>query len=111
MLYKFKLLKLHCHLSDESDGDEIFILMNGQKVWPVNEKYQTVKAQETILDLGFEVNKGDEIDFELWDYDLLSKNDLLGRLKIIASAHGKYVNDFIKTGDDHSRYSLEYEFG
>lgn len=110
MLYKLRLLTLHCYLPDEDDGDEIFILKDGEKIWPA-EKYKTVIDKETKLDLRFEINKGDTIEFELWDYDTFSKNDLLGKLILNASAHGKYVVDFIKTGVDTSRYGLEYELG
>ena len=111
MIYKLKLLKLYCYLPDEADGDEIYLLMNGERVWPVNEKYRTITEQETRLDLPFEINKGDSLDFELWDFDALSKNDLLGKLTIVASAHGNYKSDFVKTGADQSKYALEYEFG
>ena len=111
MIYKLRLLKLHCYLPDESDGDEIYIEMNGQKVWPIEDKYKTITEQETALNVDFEVNKGDSFEFNLWDYDILSKNDHLGKLHMVASAHGKYKIDFTKTGSDDSRYALEYELG
>jgi len=111
MIYKLKIIALKCYLPDESDGDEIFILMNGNKIWPVEDKYQTITTENTTLDLAFEINKGDILKFELWDFDQLSRNDLLGLLNIEASAHGHYLTDFVKTGTDHSKYALEWELG
>lgn len=111
MIYKLKLLNFYCYLPDEARGDEIYILLNGERIWPINEKYRTVTEQVTKLDLPFEINKGDILDIELWDYDAVSRNDLLGKITLEASAHGKYKNDFTKTGSDPSKYALEYELG
>jgi hypothetical protein len=111
MVYKLRLLKLYCYLPDESDGDEIYIILNGQRIWPKEEKYKTIVDKETALDFAMEINKGDSLELELWDYDVLSRNDLLGKLTLVASAHGKYLVDFVKTGPDKSKYGLEYELG
>lgn len=111
MKYKLTLLSLRCYLPDESDGDEIYILMNGQKVWPVKEKYLTVLEEAISLNVSFEIEKGDAFDFELWDHDFFSNNDLLGTLKVNASSHGKFTADFLKTGSDSSKYAIEYEIG
>lgn len=111
MKYKLTLLSLRCYLPDESDGDEIYILMNGDKVWPAKDKYLTVLEETTSLNVSFDIEKGDSFDFELWDHDTLSRNDLLGKLSIVANSHGKFINDFGKTGEDNSRYGLEWEIG
>lgn len=111
MKYKLVLLKLLCFLPDESDGDEIFILMDGKRIWPIDAKFKTVKAGEILLDIHIEIQKGDIIDFELWDHDTLSPNDLLGKITLKADAHGHFTNDFVKTGSDKSKYALEWEIG
>lgn len=111
MLYKLRLLNLKCYLSDESDGDEIFLKSEGKKIWPVEEKFKTINAEETKLNIEFEVEKGAKMPIELWDYDVLSANDHLGDLTIVADAHGKYEVDFHKTGKDKSKYALEFEIG
>ena len=111
MKYKLVLLNLKCYLSDESDGDEIFILMNGEKVWPMSEKYLTINQEETALNLEFQITKGDKFKIELWDFDVLSANDLLGTLNMEATSHGHFVADFHKTGSDTSKYGLEWEIG
>jgi len=98
-------------LSDESDGDEIFILMDGKKIWPTEKKFLTINDENTKIDLVIEIEKGQSFNLELWDHDTLSANDLLGKLIIEANNHGHFVTDFIKTGSDGSKYALEYEFG
>ena len=111
MKYKLRLLNLKCYLSDESDGDEIYILLNGNKVWPEKEKYLTVLEESTALDVEMEISKGDMLSFQLWDFDLLSANDLLGSIEISADRHGSYTIDFSKVGNDKSKYALEFEIG
>ena len=111
MKYKLRLLNLKCYLSDESDGDEIYILLNGNKVWPENQKYLTVLEETTALNVEIEITKGDMLSFQLWDFDVLSANDLLGSLDINADRHGSYNIDFSKEGKDKSKYALEFEIG
>ena len=111
MKYKLKLLNLKCYLSEESDGDEVYLKSNGQKIWPVDAKYSATKEESTSINLDLNIQKGDTMDIELWDYDLLSANDHLGSLTIHAEAHGHYTNDFIKRGKDQSKYGLEWEVG
>ena len=109
MRYKLTLLSLKCYLSDEDDGDEIFIKMDGEKIWPDPEKYMTIVDEDTPIDLEFIISKGDSFDLELWDYDLLSANDLLGKISIQATSHGHFLTDFHKTASDESKYALEWE--
>jgi len=111
MQYKLKILNLKCYLSDESDGDEIYIISNNEKIWPVDSNFETVTAETTSLNLEYNIEKGDEMRIELWDYDTFSANDHLGEITIEATAHGHFVNEFSKKGKDKSRYALEWEIG
>lgn len=111
MEYKLRLLNLKCYLSDEADGDEVYLKSNGHKIWPVAEKYIVPKEESISVNLELNIQKGDSMDIEIWDYDLLSANDHLGSLTIHAEAHGHYVNDFVKRGVDQSKYGLEWELG
>lgn len=111
MQYKLKILNLKCYLSDESDGDEIYIISNNEKIWPVDSNFETVTAETTSLNLEYNIEKGDEMRIELWDYDTFSANDHLGEIVIKAEAHGHFVNEFSKKGKDKSRYALEWEIG
>ena len=111
MQYKIKLLNLKCYLSDEADGDEVYLKANGQRIWPVDGKYIVPKEENVPINLQLNIQKGDSMEIEIWDYDLLSTNDHLGSLTIHAEAHGQYENDFVKRGNDQSKYALEWEIG
>ncbi|MEN8248462.1 MAG: hypothetical protein ABFS32_05985 [Bacteroidota bacterium] len=111
MQYKLRLLNLKCYLSDESDGDEIFLKSEGKRIWPTDKKYKTITEEITPLKLEFDVEKGAKMPIDIWDYDVLSANDHLGSLTITADAHGQYEVDFRKTGKDKSKYALEFEIG
>jgi len=111
MQYKLRILNLKCYLADESDGDEIYLLTNGKKIWPTDAKYKNISVETTSLKLDFSIEKGGTMKIELWDFDTFSANDHLGDLTIEAEAHGNYKNDFTKVGKDKSRYALEWEIG
>ena len=111
MKYKLKILNLKCYLRDESDGDEIYLISDGKKIWPADKKYLTITEEETPIGVDFDIEKGDNIPIDIWDHDKLSTNDHLGSLIIKADSHGQFVLDFTKTGQDGSRYGLEWEIG
>lgn len=111
MKYKLRLISLQCYLQDEADGDEVFLKSDGKKIWPIETKYVVANEEKTPIGLEFIIQKGDVLSYELWDYDRLSANDHLGSITISADAHGHYVNEFSKPGNDQSRYALEWELG
>ena len=111
MDYKLRILNLKCYLPDESDGDEIYLKYNGNKIWPTDAKYVHIEGENTPVKVEFTIQKGDSMLIELWDYDLLSANDHLGDLTIQADAHGSYAIEFTKKGKDQSKYALEWEIG
>lgn len=111
MQYKLRILSLKCYLPDELDGDEVYLKSDGKKVWPADAKYVVASEENTPVGLEFIINKGDVISYELWDYDNLSANDYLGKLIFRADAHGHFINDFVKRGNDQSKYALEWELG
>ena len=111
MEYKLRILSLKCYISDESDGDEIYLMSAGKKIWPTDNKYRNINVESTQIELVMIIQKGDRITIELWDHDKLSANDHLGDLTIQADAHGHFVNEFMKKGKDKSKYALEWEIG
>jgi len=111
MKYKLKILSIKCYLPDESDGDEIYLISEGKRIWPTDAGYLNIKEEETRVDIEFSIEKGDRISVELWDHDKFSANDHLGSLVIEADAHGQFVNEFLKEGKDQSKYALEWEIG
>ncbi|MDH5597537.1 MAG: hypothetical protein OEY34_00340 [Cyclobacteriaceae bacterium] len=108
--YSLRLLKLHCYLSDESDADELFIKLDGKKIWPSDKKYYKIKEDSVEIKFETKVEKNSEVVVEFWDYDLFSANDLLGTVKIIADASGgPYTSDMVKKEAGNARYALEWE--
>ena len=108
-----ELLKLNCYISDESDADEVFLKFNHKKIWPVKHHYESMnKGSLTVeVEIG-ELEVNSIIEIELWDYDLLSANDLLGTFRITADkAGGPFNTDLTpnKKKSDHARYNLEWQ--
>jgi hypothetical protein len=104
MPYTVRLLSLKCLVSQENNGDEIYLTLNGQTVWSVTGDYAlhqqprlphqikevdfvqgrwlTAKGWETIPD--FDVAQfvfgglTGENRFEVWDQDNFSRDDYFG---------------------------------
>jgi len=84
-----KLLNILCHVPDERDLDEIYLAINKKKIWPKNKKYKQLEVGPTELNFDIkEVERGQTIEIQLWDYDLLSRNDFLGTFKLILDSPG-----------------------
>ena len=108
--YSLKLVNLHCYISDEGDADEVFLKMDGKKIWPKKGKYVSMKDKSAPIDIEFKVDKGSSFDIEVWDYDFWSPNDLLGIIKIDASqAGGPFTSAMEKKEKGDAKYALEYE--
>ena len=106
--YSLKILKINCYLADEGGEDEIFIKYDGKKIWP-NEKFRKMQGSSEEINAEFKVEKGSICKFEVWDYDYLTPNDLLGEVILTADgAGGPYVTDMVRKGKTNSRYSLEW---
>jgi len=101
-----KLLK--CHLSSESDGDEIYLKHENKKIWP-DVRYKVFKSRDEIklnVDLDLKDNKGPVI-IELWEKDLF-KDDFLGTFQFVPfGSIGEFMVDLKKRNmSDVQRYSL-----
>jgi hypothetical protein len=109
-----RLLNLQCILNDESDFDEIFLKVNGKKVWPEGSKYHSVDNDSiTEIKLELEVKAGESVVIELWDYDLLSKNDHLGDFVMVMGNYsgGPYQAQLRRKEDRSSAsYILHWQF-
>jgi hypothetical protein len=80
---KVRLHTIHCILNDEVDKDEIYLIHKGRRVWPTSRYYQIDTGQHVQVNVDIELSQADKMEIELWDYDLLSPNDLLGKFTAI----------------------------
>lgn len=111
LTYKLTLNKLHCYRLDEEGGDEVFLTMNGEKIWPADHKYQEVT--EGSVDIHHEVlavMPDTLVTIELWDYDLLTPNDKLGEFNMLINERGgPFTTDLKVAPGEEAKYSLEWE--
>jgi len=75
---QIKLLSIHCTLNDEIDKDEIFLKYKGKKIWPGSPHKSINSGERLEIDMEFKHDPIEDLIIELWDFDFLSKNDLLG---------------------------------
>lgn len=86
-----RIKSVQCTTPDEIDKDELFLKMNGKKIWPEGERYHRVDTgDKEEINLDFEVKEGWN-EIEVWDYDFVSRNDLLGVFKFnVNESPGQY---------------------
>lgn len=108
-----QLKKLNCYVSDEADADEVMLKYKGKKIWPLKKHYVSMKggSQDVNVEIR-DVPVNESVSVELWDYDLLSPNDLLGTFKLTADKPGGPFNSDMmvnKKASDRARYNLVWE--
>ena len=88
-LLQLKIIKLNCYRQDENDGDEVFLKLNSNKIWPTDAKYVKIKegSQNIRIDLDG-IENGSMIVIELWDYDFFTPNDKLGEFSMTRTYYG-----------------------
>lgn len=88
---KIQLKSVKCTVPDESDKDEMYLKMNGEKIWPLQGRYHRLDADDQVdIALELDVPEG-WTEVELWDYDFISRNDLLGVFKfMVDQTRGEY---------------------
>lgn len=106
-----RLLKLHCYINDEGKDDEVFLKYNKKKLWPDTEKYKQMSGGEEAIGADIaDIERGNSIEIELWDYDTWSPNDKLGIFKMIVDERGgPFTSDLTVEKGSGAKYSLEWE--
>ena len=108
-----RILNLNCYTTGESKDDEVFLKLNGKKIWPETSKYRTMKMDKAEVRVEIpDLDKGVMIEIELWDFDLLSRNDLLGSFKLQADRQGgPFVAEMIRNVEESgvARYNMDWE--
>ena len=111
MHMKLHLTQIKCNVNDESDGDEIYLKYNGHKIWPSG-LFKGIKTNEVIqLDVSLEVPDDEFVSIELWEYDLLSKNDYLGTFDMkMNEIGGPFISSLkLKNTEYMASYLLTWE--
>lgn len=87
------LIALQCMLNEESDEDEVFFKHKGKRIWPTKGKYHSIASNERVfVDLKLAHDLSSDLILELWDWDFLTPNDLIGtfQMHINADDYGKF---------------------
>ena len=105
-----KLRSLQCILNDEVDKDEVYLKLDGKKIWPSGLYKQINSGDKVDMNLSFE-HSDEKMRIELWDFDFLSKNDLLGSFTITPGGErGAFTaNMMLEREGSTASYMLEWE--
>ena len=99
------LKKLHCIVNDEIDKDEIYLKCDGKKIWPKG-IYKRIDTNETFgLDNTVVETESEKIEIEIWDFDYLTANDLLGTFVMIPGKEKGNFTTSMKTKNSSSTAS------
>ena len=110
MDYQLNLISLSCHVPDEADLDEVYLKFQGERVWPVDQKFVRAKVGTNQLDVHLgRFNPDASLTIELWDYDTLSLNDHLGDFIIKADKLGTFSSELNAPGNSTVSYTLTWE--
>lgn len=108
-----KIVHLKCFVTEERGFDDIYLVLNDEKIWPRKHSFKPVKPGKTTIDVvigGLESNV--QLDLEVWDHDFLSSNDLLGKISLfIDEPGGPFTTDMIPNSmeTDKAKYSIVWE--
>jgi hypothetical protein len=93
--------------------DDVFLVLKGEKIWPKNKRHHPIRPGQTIVNVeikGFDINTALEI--EVWDFDYISRNDLLGKVPVfLDEPGGPFTTDMIQNQMEtlKAKYSIEWE--
>lgn len=93
--FTLHLKALYCYFVEENKYDDVYLKYNKQKIWPVDKRQQSI-FMDTETELNVDVpnlDEGKEISIELWDWDMLSLDDLLGTFNLHIEAGGPFSTD------------------
>jgi hypothetical protein len=94
-----------------SGTDDLYIRVNGSKVWPSGSKYREVKSQQTV-EVNYTVPLSGSVSIELMEYDSVSDDDSMGVLTLhlekLSLPGGR---KWVVQGVDGSVYEIDVEVG
>ena len=108
---RIRINSVQCTTPDEIDKDELYLKMDGKKIWPAGNRYYRVDTGDRV-DVGLEIEVAEGWnEIEVWDYDYTSRNDLLGAFKFnVHDAPGDYSTSMtLLEKDSTASYYLYWE--
>lgn len=113
MALKNKFLRLEslvAYLQTETDGDEIFLKYNGEKIAPADAKF--LKMSRDPVPLNIEIELADDqkwVELELWDYDRFTPNDNLGKFRLLVDEVAEnFTAELVRDQQSEGRYVLNW---
>ncbi len=109
---RIKLHSLQCILNDEVDKDEVYLKLDGKKIWPHGLYKQINSGDKVAVNLSFD-HTDEKMEIQLWDFDYLSKNDHIGTFIIYPHGEeGKFTASMrLDRPGSTASYLLEWEAG
>ena len=103
---RLKLLELRCFESEDSGGDEAYIMVGGSKVWSTDEIENGETASlRSVAPIPF----SGSVDVELWDEDtgVFDSDDNLGKMSVGDALVGEDEQEF-RFDQDGADYLMIY---
>ncbi len=108
-----RLISLNCYATEESGYDDVYLMLNGEKIWPEHKRQLPVRIGTTELNIDLNnLEPNSKLDIEIWDYDVISANDLMGHFPIyVDEPGGPYTTDMIPDPVEAkvAKYNIEWE--
>ncbi|HLF32949.1 MAG TPA: hypothetical protein VI583_01850 [Cyclobacteriaceae bacterium] len=110
---KLRLLNLNCYATEESGYDDVYLMLNGKKIWPRKKRQRSVPIGTTPLNVEIDdLVPGTKLEIEIWDYDVISEDDNMGYIPFfIDKPGGPYTTDMVADPEEAktARYNIEWE--
>jgi hypothetical protein len=87
-----------------SGSDDLYINVNGGKIWPSG-KYKDIDSQQT-KNVGYKVPLTSMVTIQLWEYDTVGSDDLLGYLDISPDHQTGNFTYLVQNEDEGSIYEI-----
>ena len=135
MAYTIRLVGLECFKSEEIDGDEIYIKLNGKQVWEAHPEKMSHLLDQNVSVSHFDFAEGRKLTsrgwvlmpsyqpesyvfkgqsgdsvLQVWDADSLTSDDLLGQSPVDASqSSGGNISVVFQVMGAHYRLTYKVE--
>ncbi len=92
-----------------SGKDDLYVEINGKKVWPENKEFQVIGSQTKINSpTSFPTLLNRDVTIKLFDHDQFSKNDVVADLTIYPQITPNVYTYVIAKESENSIYEIQY---